>query len=203
MKANFMRNSDSLFKLFSIVRIMPAVIITRHHGEIEGGYYGAFTQFVRFGDYTFTTQSFCRLVSRLAETPETQRESVRGYVDDRFQERYGDYMTSLFENMDDTDPISSIEDHIAETAGEAPIEDELDVFGESIEIPVGINKVSKEINLGVYFLSHEEFACFSHYVARGGFMGWQVKPPEHAARAMQAMESSENPLFISLKKLTK
>ena len=132
MKANFMRNSDSLFKLFSIVRIMPAVISTRHHGEIEGGYYGAFTQFVRFGDYTFTTQSFCRLVSRLAETPETQRESVRGYVDDRFQERYGDYMTSLFENMDDTDPISSIEDHIAETAGEAPIEDELDVFGESV-----------------------------------------------------------------------
>lgn len=170
---------------------MTAVIRTKSHGVIEGGYFAAFTQFVRFGDYSTPTSRMCRLAARFAENAEKRSDSLLVYLDDIFTERLDEYVMRLQQAANPQEFLDLQREH------KIPAEDEFDVFGEGVDIPVNVN--CDEANVGVYTLSPQELAGFLHYVARGGFLGWHGNSPDYATHAMEAMRNSKNPLFRFLK----
>ena len=58
-----------------------------------------------------------------------------------------------------------------------------------------------DIQIGKYRIAHGHFAYLAEYVCRGGFCGWcDGESPDFASSALEAIKSSQNPIYKVLQK---
>lgn len=75
---------------------MTLLLETESHGIVEAGFYAAFMQFARLGEYTFATRHFCETIQYLAENNELTETTLLGYNLDTFSAGSSKYHQKIF-----------------------------------------------------------------------------------------------------------
>lgn len=181
---------------------MTLVVLTISHGELECGFQGGFTQFFRFGEYTFATKHLCEIAKQIADDTSVLEGKILAYDVDKFWEKNSEYIGEMMEGIGQI--FNSylpklhrveFERKIESKQGKVSIEDEYDFKGEGEFVPIKIKE--DEVILGDYTIPVEEFAGMCFYTARGGFFGWMNgAAPDFAEETMIAIKNSKNPLYV-------
>ena len=187
---------------------MTLILETESHGGVESGFFGAFTQFARLGEYTFATRHLCELVQYFARNPKLHEAQILSYDLDKFWERQGDHTQKLIQMISEAEqsylPESQkfdLERKLEKEQGEVAVEDDIDLYSEGRRIPIKIADEDHSIILGNYKVSALHFGRMATYLARGGFFGWMNdKKPEFADPTIEAIKSSKRKLYTEIRK---
>lgn len=178
---------------------------TESHGTIESGFSGAFTQFIRMGEYAFATVHFCHLTKNLASHPDARVGRILAYDESKFCERGDEYVSQLLLMLSAKQYLpklhrAEIDRQLTQDQGKISIEDDVDMHDEGKFIPVQVHD-DRVISLGQYMIGSHRFGRFAFYVAHGGLFGWQDgQKPDFAESTMEAIKDSKNPLFEEVRK---
>jgi len=179
---------------------MTLILKTESHGEIESGFYSAFVQFTRIGEYAFVTKHLCDLIRDFAENPDAREGRIIGYNLGKFEERMDEYLGRLIQTFVEQEEESymsgstSLDQRLE--SNEIDIEDEIDIYNEGQIIHVEIEDNGSIICVGEYKISFCHFGIMALYLADGGFMGWRENEiPEFAEGLRSTIKTSQNPLY--------
>jgi len=178
---------------------------TEAHGTIASGFSGAFTQFIRMGEYAFTTVHFCHLTKNLASHPDARAGIILAYDERKFWERGNEYISKLLLMLSAKQYLpkfhrAEIDRQLTQDQGKISIDDDVDMHDEGQFIPVQVHD-DRTISIGQYRISSHRFGTFAFYVAHGGLFGWQDgQKPDFAESTMEAIKGSKNPLFEEIQK---
>ena len=70
---------------------------TESHGDVESGFYGAFMQLARLGEYTFATKHLCDLIQYFAKNNKATETKAIAYDLDTFEAGNTRYHQQLFQ----------------------------------------------------------------------------------------------------------
>ncbi len=190
-----------------ILHIMTLILETESHGEVESGFYSAFTQFARLGKHTFATRHLCELVQHLAKNPNVRKAQVLGYNLDKFWQRQGDYTRELMQMVVEAEQSYlpelqrfEMERQLERQQGEISVEDDINLHNEGRMIPVRVADDERSIILGDYRVSALHFSRMATYLAKGGFMGWMnSQNPEFAEPTIEAIRNSRRELYREIR----
>lgn len=181
---------------------MTAIIRTKSHGDVQSGFVAIFTGLVRVGDICIPTKHFCEATRFVAEHPDTTSIKVMSYSAAKFEtllERQAlDFMRSI-ERMEASNILQLMGPRMAEfDLSQHFVEQQKQ--GLSMEgwtpLKIEIDNTKAEVKAGEYVIGFDEFAEFSLYVVKGGFVGWMNQQfPDYASEAHEAIKSSKNELF--------
>jgi hypothetical protein len=189
---------------------MTLILKTKSHGNIESGFFGPFTEFIRLGDYSFTTKDFCNLVKDIAENPDEKDGRIVGFDDpEEYFVKFRNNMNEFAQEVLDAQKYhpkshksqqAYIDRQTEINGGRNSSEDRLDLQNNGKLIPVKITD-KDSIVIGVYEIPAPEFSYMAVYVANGGFLGWKNnKKPEFAKSAIEAIEKSRNSFYKTVQK---
>ncbi len=187
---------------------MTLLLETESHGTVESGFYSAFTQFLRLGEYTIATRHLCELVQHIAEHPDRREGRIRTYDLDRFYERFDENVQEFAQMVAEAQQSwlpelqrADMERRMENEQGQIFIEDEIDMYNEGRIVPVKISDNGSKITIGQYVISALHFSRMAVYVARGGFVGWlNGNTPEFAETTLEAIKRSRNPLYREIQR---
>lgn len=187
---------------------MTLILKTESHGEVESGFYGAFTQFTRLGEYTFATRHFCELAQHIAERSNIKGGKILGYNLDKFWQKRSDYMGELIQMIIEAEESYlpelqkyEMDKKLEREQGEISLEDEVDLYDEGRMIPVIVSNNESYINIGKYKISGLHFGRMAVYLANGGFIGWiNEQKPEFAEATIEAIRNSKRGLYKEVRK---
>ena len=186
---------------------MTLILKTESHGEVESGFYAAFMQFARLGEYTFATRHLCEAIQYLAENNKTLETKLLGYDPDKFwtgSTAYHQKIARLILEQagQSTLPASKeagLKKQLEQWQTEIHIKDgEDDVYSPGRIIPVTVIKEEQSILIGDYQISSVHFGRMSRYLANGGLFGWG-NPPQFAEITMKAIQNSSRELYRSIR----
>jgi len=183
---------------------MTLVLGTKSHGEVEAGFPGPFDEFVRLGEYSFTTRSFCKLAQQIAEKPSEKIVGILGFTDeDGFWERVDDNLTHYIPLIIEAgkhapNDQQSYIDRKIEQRRKKP-EASPDLLSREVLIPVRISDDKSSISIGEYEIPKEEFSYMALCVADGVFIGQRGgRKPEFAKQTLRAIRGSRSSFYKSL-----
>jgi len=186
---------------------MTLILKTESHGEVEAGFYSAFTQFARLGEHTFATRHLCDLIQHLANNPQVSESQILGYDLDKFYQRLEDHAQGVAQMLAEVDQSYlpelqrfDVERQLARQQGEIPVEDDIDLYDEGRMVSVRVMDDERSITLGAYRVSALHFGRMATYLANGGFMGWMDgQKPEFAEPTIEAIRNSERELYREIR----
>ena len=76
---------------------MTLMLETESHGDVESGFYGAFMQLARLGEYTFATKHLCDLIQYFAKNNKATETKAIAYDLDTFEAGNTRYHQQLFQ----------------------------------------------------------------------------------------------------------
>jgi len=180
---------------------------TESHGEIEAGFFGIFTQFFRFGEYTFATRHLCELVEYLANNPQVLRSQIIGYNLDRFwqrrledEQRFAQMSAEAWQSALPELQISEMERQSEHQQGHIPVQDEVDLYNQGRMVPVIVSDDEKLISIEDYCMEALHFGRMAVYLTDGGLVGWlNGQIPEFAESASKAIRHSKRELYRKIR----
>lgn len=175
---------------------MSLYLITKSHGIIECGFYGAFMKLSRIGEYCFETRDLCQLAQNLAENSELKEARIFGYNEDKFWEMEGKYNLAFVQKRVEAylGEKDETEDFVKKNR-ELTLEEKTELMNDKIEVPVTISKTGKSVNMGKYEIENHYFAQMLYYILNGGYIGWRDFVPVFVKPALSAIETSKNLLY--------
>ena len=177
---------------------MTLVLKTESHGEVDSGFFSAFTKLARIGDYAFETKDICELTRFLANNPKLKELKIHAYPVDNFWKIEDKYLNS-FANLKDYSS-KGIDAHIEKNQGKLSLEDKTDVISDGMTIPVKIER--NAIRIGKYLVENFHFGLMAIYLANGGWLGWldNRDKPDFAEPTIQAIKKSNSRVFRKAKR---
>jgi hypothetical protein len=177
---------------------MTLELRTKSHGNVEAGFYAAFTKLSRIGKYAFETRNLCELARTLAENPKIKKLQICGYNINKFWQLSDEYEGVLKEKCIDSvvnDKEEELDDFLAENR-DLSIEDKAKSVDNLRILPVKIDYKKKTIKIGEYEIEKTHFIIFMHYLLHGGFCGWlEGDKPDFVDDIMILINTSNNPLL--------
>ncbi|MDE1825798.1 MAG: hypothetical protein KGH61_04615 [Candidatus Micrarchaeota archaeon] len=190
---------------------MTTILSTKSHGEIESGFESVFVDFVKFGDYFFSTRDFCNTVRVIAESPADHKFTIVGFpieeleseTADAMQRMIGEAFTSS-RRKDGAIPHVEMHREIIEFDDKNPKgrvrQRRITKDFKELKIEIATNSKNSEITVGKYVIKADDFAWLAYAVAVGGFNGWAKPAPKFATELKNALNSTSNDLFRDLNK---
>ncbi len=179
---------------------MTLELITKSHGNIESGFFAAYTSLFRMGDYTFATQHLYELITHIAKNSPPITGTLFTFNADAFSEGYATYNTNLVKKIAELD-VSVLEKFIESKQGKISPEQEKNVYQTWRKTPVTVT--SDTVTIGKYIIAGGHFEFMAVYACNGGWFGWSREAPFYAKAAAEAIQGTENPLFKSRQKTSK
>ncbi len=181
---------------------MTLILKTKSHGNIDAGFYSAFTKLFRLGKYAFEPKDLCDLAQYLAKNPKIKELQISCLPLEKFWEMENKYMNSFQKSLKNTNKYSANKtiDNFLSKNQNMSLEDKIYLMNEIINIPVKINDNKTSIKIGEYDVEDTHFGMMVYYLSHGGWFGWNENQPKFAEQTISAIKKSKNPLYKELQK---
>ena len=168
---------------------------TESHGDVESGFYAAFMQLARLGEYTFATKHLCELVQYFAKDNKATETKAIVYDLDTFEAGNTRYHQQLFQLFLKDIEESDLTQQLQKLEIENPLKLGKDAHSNGKIIPVVVAREEDSISIGEYKIASLHFGRMAYYLAHGGFFGWPGTRPEFAEETMTALRNSDRKMY--------
>jgi|SRR3989344_54772 len=183
---------------------MTVELQTENHGMIDAGFFAAYTQFYRFGKYSFITRHFCEIGRELAKDPSKRDLILPSYDLDTYFRIMNEDLQDLLTDIDD-DLICGLApslERIMAKRLEVSSQEMNSIWKDGDIINISISADYQKVEIGEYIIPTFDLAYLVYDSAKGGLFGWNPRLiPDFSQPTLESIKRSLNPIYAEVQML--